>query len=106
MPPKFNVIRARVQRDATVRLNCTWTHVKGKTMNYINMSPPHGSFKKQHNSTGYWMHVSGLQLAKTYMFGIFTVLDSGKRTDVRTVKYTTRKFNINILDLKNKIFRL
>ena len=86
------MVRARVQRDATVKLNCTWSHVKGKSMYYINMSPPHGTFRKEHNSTDYWMNVSGLQLAKTYMFGIFAELESGKRTDVRSVTYKTREY--------------
>lgn len=61
-------------------------------MYYINMSPPHGTFRKEHNSSDYWMNVSGLQLAKTYMFGIFAELDSGKRTDVRSVTYRTRMY--------------
>ena len=55
------------------------------------MSPPHGSFRKTHNSSHYSMPVGGLKLGTPYMFGIFAELDSGKRTDVRSVIYKTRK---------------
>ena len=85
------MVRARVQRDATVKLNATWSEVSEMTMNFIHMSPPHGTFRQEHNSSEFWMNVSGLQLGKTYMFGIFAVLENEKRTDVRSVTYKTRR---------------
>ena len=38
-----------------------------------------------------YLAASGLKLGKPYLMGIFATMSDGKRTDVRSVPFTTRK---------------
>ena len=57
----------------------------------INMSPPHGNMAHEHTTDEFYLGATGLNLGKVYMFGIFATMSDGKRTDVRSMTYKTRK---------------
>ena len=90
-PPKIRVYRARVKRDATVFVNCSMNVIPDKASYSVNLSPPAGTMMQERTTTGFYLPASGLKLGSPYMLGIFATMNDGKRTDVRSVKFTTRK---------------
>ena len=90
-PPKIRVYRARVKRDATVSVNCSMNSIPDKQSYSINLSPPAGNLAQQRTTNGFYLPASGLKLGKKYMLGIFATMKDGKRTDVRSVQFTTRE---------------
>ena len=91
-PPQLRVYRARVQRDATVKVNCSMSSIPDKASYSINMSPPVGNMEHEHTTEDFYFGATGLGLGKNYMFGIFATMQDGKRTDVRSMTYKTRKY--------------
>lgn len=57
----------------------------------VNLSPPAGSMDQERTTTDVYLAASGLKIGKNYMLGIFATMSDGKRTDVRSVPFTTRK---------------
>ena len=80
-----------MKRDATVSVNCSMNEIPDKASYSVNLSPPIGTMSEERTTTGFYLPASGLKLGSPYMLGIFATMKDGKRTDVRSVQFKTRK---------------